>query len=664
MSVVDEIKERLDIVEVISGYVSLTKAGRNFKGLCPFHAEKTPSFIVFPDTQSWHCFGACGTGGDVFSFIMKRENLEFGEALRLLARRAGVELAPRSPAEAAEEKRKERLREINAAAAQYFHNLLLQSEEGARAREYLAGRGIAPETITAFQLGYALNAWEALKGHLVSRGYGVTDILAAGLIIEREGGGYYDRFRGRLIFPIRDMSGQVIGFGGRVLDDSLPKYLNSPQTPLFDKSSVLYGLDLAKGAIRRENMAVIVEGYMDVLMAHQHGLANVVASLGTALTEAQLRLLKRLTKKFTLALDADAAGDQATLRGLALAREALDRQIVPVPTPGGLIHYEGRLDAEIRILTLPEGQDPDEVIRENPEHWHQLVQTALPVVDYYFKALTSDLDLNLAKGKSEAVRRLLPIIQEITDSTEQTHYLQKLSRLVKEDERKLQARLKGKSPKPTETAPPKRGGPLSSLPGLPEAEKYCLLLFLKEPDLILEVESLLQELNLGSIAPDDFDQIENREIFVAWREYLKNQTDGFDLEEFQRTLDIPLQAYLAKLLAEHIPSEDEAAKDIGRSVLKLRERKLKAQNEMLPFLQSEAEEQGDWEALKRYKQMVADNASQLGKIQHALKVRAPFGRKEAPHETPCTPRPPNGCADVKSLEAGCTPERLTNNEAI
>jgi DNA primase len=633
MSVVDEVKERLDIVDVISAYVPLKKAGRNFKGLCPFHAEKTPSFIVFPDTQSWHCFGACGTGGDVFSFVMKRENMEFGEALRLLAKRAGVELAPRGPAETAEEKRKERLREINAAAAQYFHNLLLQSKEGTKAREYLTKREIAPETVNAFQLGYALDAWEALKGHLVGRGYEVTDILAAGLIIEREGGGYYDRFRGRLIFPIRDMRGQVIGFGGRVLDDGLPKYLNSPQTPLFDKSGVLYGIDLAKGAIRRENTAVIVEGYMDVLMAHQNGIANVVASMGTALTEAQLRLLKRLTKKFTLALDADAAGDQATLRGLAVARESLDRQIVPVPTPRGLISYEGRLDAEIRIITLPEGKDPDEVIRENPDRWNELVQAALPVVDYYFEALTSDLDLTSAKGKSEAVRRLLPIIQEIIDSTEQTHYVQKLSRLVREDERKLQARLKGRSKGLAEIVPQKRGAPLSSLPGLPEAEKYCLLLFLKEPNLILEAETLLQELDLGSLTPDDFDQVENREIFAAWREYLKTRENGFDLEEFQSTIDTPLQTHLSKLLAEYIPSEDEAAKDIGRSVLKLRERKLKTQNEMLPFLQSEAEEQGDWEALKRYQQMVVDNANQLGRIQQALKARTLFGRRETTRDT-------------------------------
>ncbi|MDH4138284.1 MAG: hypothetical protein OEW09_16445, partial [Anaerolineae bacterium] len=246
----------------------------------------------------------------------------------------------------------------------------------------------------------------------------------------------------------------------------------------------------------------------------------------------------------------------------------------------------------------------------------------------YFEALTSDLDLTSAKGKSEAVRRLLPIIREITDGTEQTHYVQKLSRLVREDERKLQARLKGKGKRLAEIASQKKRGPLSSLPGLPEGEKYCLLLFLKEPNLILETETLLQELDLGSLTPGDFDQVENREIFAAWCEYLKNRENGFDLEEFQSALDTPLQTYLSKLLAECIPSEDEAAKDIGRSVLRLRERKLKAQNEMLPFLQSEAEEQGDWQALKRYRQMVTDNTGQLGRIQQALKARTLFGRRE------------------------------------
>ncbi len=285
MSAVDEIKQRLDIVEVISSYVTLKKAGRNYKGLCPFHAEKTPSFVVFPDTQSWHCFGACGTGGDVFSFIEQQENLDFPGALRLLARRAGVSLKPRTEADAAQDKLKKRLHEINERAAEYFHNLLLNSTEGQTARNYLSQREINRETLSRFQLGYALDDWQALSDYLQGRGYKPDDLLTAGLIIEREGGGHYDRFRGRLIIPIRDERGGVVGFGARALDDSPPKYINSPQTPAFDKSTLLFGLDLAKGTIRREGLAVIAEGYMDVLTAHQHGITNVVASMGTALTE-------------------------------------------------------------------------------------------------------------------------------------------------------------------------------------------------------------------------------------------------------------------------------------------------------------------------------------------------------------------------------------------
>jgi DNA primase len=272
MSVVDEIKERLDVVEVIQPYVPLKKAGRNYKGLCPFHAEKTPSFVVFPETGTWHCFGACGIGGDVFTFVMKQENLSFGEALQVLAQRAGVELEPRSPEAGEAEKRLDLLRQINQAAATYFHHLLYHSDEAARARAYLEKRGLNRETIDRFQVGYALDQWDGLIRYLIDKGYTLEDVHETGLIIEREdGSGYYDRFRGRVVFPIRDHRGRTIGFGGRILGEGVPKYLNSPQTPLFDKSSVLFGLDQAKAGIRTVGEAVIVEGYMDVLMAHQHG---------------------------------------------------------------------------------------------------------------------------------------------------------------------------------------------------------------------------------------------------------------------------------------------------------------------------------------------------------------------------------------------------------
>ena len=338
MSVVDEVKERLDIVEVISQYVPLKKAGRSYKGLCPFHNEKTPSFVVFPENQSWHCFGSCSTGGDVFSFVMKRENLDFGEALATLAARAGVELQPRTATASADEQKVERLRQIVADAAAYFNYLLNRAPEAVIARDTLERRGFTQQTWENWQLGYSLDSWDALKDRLVGKGYTLAEIEAAGMVIQRDdGSGYYDRFRGRLMIPIRDVQSRTIGFGARVLREEpgrpQPKYINSPQTPLFDKSNVLYGLDMAKKAIRDADLAVIVEGYMDVLMSHQVGVANVVAGMGTALTESQMRQLKRYSNNLTLALDPDAAGDHATIRGLEAARQAMEREWQPVIQP-------------------------------------------------------------------------------------------------------------------------------------------------------------------------------------------------------------------------------------------------------------------------------------------------------------------------------------------
>jgi DNA primase len=560
VSVVDEIKDRLDIVEVVSGYMALKKAGRNYKGLCPFHAEKTPSFIVFPDTQSWHCFGACGTGGDVFTFVMRQENQDFAGALRLLAQRAGVSLKPQTEADLVEDKLKKRLREINETAAKYFHNLLLNSTEGETARGYLAQREINQETVSRFQLGYALDDWQALGDYLQERGYQREDILAAGLVIEREdGSGHYDRFRGRLIIPIRDERGGVVGFGARALDESTPKYINSPQTPVFDKSTILFGLDLAKGAIRREGLAVIVEGYMDVLMAHQHQIANVVASMGTALTEDQLRLLKRFSKRLALALDADAAGYQATLRGMTLAQETLAQRVVPVPTPRGLIKYESHLDIDIRIITLPQGQDPDKVIRESPALWAKLVENALPIVAYYFQVVTSELDLGSPKGKAEAVHRLMPIIQEIGDAVERTHYIQKLARLVRVDERTLlhQAGGKGKRAK-------RREEKKEALPDREEftfgLEEYCIFSLLRRPHLLHSLDEALRDVGVDGLSADDFAQAENREIFASWRESLSFE-EGFEVETFREELAPSLHPRFDLLLEG--PKVAPPASDVG-----------------------------------------------------------------------------------------------------
>jgi DNA primase len=391
MSVIDEVKQRIDIVELVGQYVPLQQAGRNFKALCPFHNEKTPSFIVFPERQSWHCFGACASGGDIFTFLMKRENLEFGEALRLLAERAGVALG--SPSHPEEDARRQRLREANEAAAQYFHQALLGSSAGQVARDYLASRGLDGPAIEAFELGYAPSSWEALKEHLTGRGFSEEEVLAAGLLVEGERGPY-DRFRARLMFPIRDHRGRVVGLGARALDESLPKYLNTPQTPIFDKGAILYGLDRAKEHIRRQELAVIVEGYMDAIAAHQHGLGNVVASMGTSLTERQVSLLKRYTRNLALALDADLAGSEATLRGVQVAADALDKMEVPVPDWRGIIRHQEALAADIKVIPLPSGKDPDDVIRGDPRSWEQLVAQATPVLDHLFAAVTSKVDMS------------------------------------------------------------------------------------------------------------------------------------------------------------------------------------------------------------------------------------------------------------------------------
>src|SRR5215216_1225493 len=351
-NVTDQIKERIDIVEFISAYVSLRKAGRNYLGFCPFHTNtRTPAFTVYPDTQSYHCFG-CKASGTVFDFLMQREGLEFKDALEQLAKRAGVQLKERTEQDVQTDQLRTRLLELNNAAATFFHHMLVKSPRGELARAYVAKRQIDQPTVEAFQLGYSPDEWSALLSYLTDRkGFEPEEIEAAGLIIKHETRGYYDRFRGRLMFPIRNMKGAVIAFGGRALGDTPPKYMNSPQTPLFDKSHVLYGLDLARDAIRSSDSAVIVEGYVDLIIAHQYGFRNVVAPLGTALTAEHVGVLKKLARQIYLALDADAAGIKATLKGVQTLRENLDGHSVPLTTPQGFIRWE-RNDAMIKIIAL------------------------------------------------------------------------------------------------------------------------------------------------------------------------------------------------------------------------------------------------------------------------------------------------------------------------
>jgi DNA primase len=631
MGVTDEIKERLDIVEVIQSYVPLKKAGRSYKGLCPFHSEKTPSFVVFPDTGTWHCFGACGTGGDVFSFIMKQENVDFGEALKVLAQRAGVDLKPPSPQAAAAEQRVALLQEINQSAANYFHHLLLNSDEAVRARAYLEKRGLARETIDRFQVGYALNQWDGLLRYLSSKGYAAADMAEAGLIVERDDrSGHYDRFRGRVVFPIRDLQGRTIGFGGRVLDDSLPKYLNSPQTPLFDKSSVLFGIDQSRQGIRIAGEAVIVEGYMDVLMAHQNGINNVVAQMGTALTEAQLRLLKRYTQRFILALDSDVAGDQATLRGLDVARQVADREVVPVPTPRGFIRFEERLAADIRIVSLPVGRDPDEVIRESPQRWAQLIGQARPVMDYYFQALTADLDLSVARDKAEAVRRLGPLVAEIGDRVQRTHYLQQLARMVQVDERSLWQQIRqsagGKQPsRPEQAEAPAEEPGRTAL----ELDEHCLSLFLCQPAMLAQADAALEEGGDPVLDAEDMTRTEDRAILVAWRQWLAGGGVPDARGEFYDGLDERLQERVNALVRaqESQPpvSGDLMQTDALEAVTRLRLRRLRRQIQEMRFL---LEDTQDGTAAALYGPLITQATARIWRLQQSMNGRSISGRRQ------------------------------------
>ncbi len=596
MNPTEEIKQRLDIVEFIGSYVPLQKAGRNYKGLCPFHTEKTPSFIVFPESQGWHCFGACSTGGDIFTFVMRRENMDFSEALHFLADKAGVALQPLDVEEIHQKDELDRLRAVNAAAAQYYHHVLMETPQGEPAREYLEKRGVARETMAAFQLGYAVDDWHLLEEALKHAHFSSQDILTAGLTSKGDRGNIYDRFRGRLMFPIRDVQGRVIGFGGRVLDASLPKYLNTPDTPLFDKGGVLYGIDLAHESIRRSGTVIVVEGYMDVILPHQCGVTNLVACMGTALTEAHLKILKRITKRLVLAMDPDAAGMHAVEKGIETAQRSLDHKVTPVPTATGLIRYEEQLAAEIRILVLPDGLDPDELILHDRARWDRLLDESLAVADYFFQGVLSAVDLSSAKGKREAMERLLPVIAVMDNPVERTHYLQRLAQRLRVDERELAPELERlRSGEGTGAAKAHgKGGPASAEPaqlvdttfGL---EERCLALLLQAPTLLNEI------IAIANLSGEAFQDIRNRQVFEALSSFVAAHP-GREEAEFRVELDNALNAHVESLLhalqAGPPLSAEMVREDLFKCSTRLRKNHLLRLIRELRFVQQDAQEEG------------------------------------------------------------------------
>ncbi len=423
-SPIDEIKNRLDIVEVIGSYIKLQKAGVNFRAICPFHSEKKPSFFVSPARQIWHCFG-CNSGGDIFRFIMKIEGVEFGDALRILAQRAGVELKRQTPEYAKLKTERQRLYEICELTSLFFEKQLEASSVGKEAKRYLLGRGITEESIKKWRLGYSPDTWQGLSDFLVSKGYTKAEAERAGLSIKNERGSFFDRFRGRIIFPIFDLNSQVIGFGGRVFKEKdkeeIAKYVNTPNTLLYDKSRVLYGLDKAKLEIRRRENCVLVEGYTDVIMSHQAGILNVVATSGTALTPYQLKILKRYSENLILGFDMDVAGDSATKRGIDLA--------------------QGQ-GFNIKIVRLQAGKDAADIISKNQKDWETALATAESILDFYFETAFFAKNPKTPEGKKEISKILLPVLKRIPNQIEKSFWLQKLSRNLEVREEDLREELK------------------------------------------------------------------------------------------------------------------------------------------------------------------------------------------------------------------------------
>ena len=556
-----EIKQKLDLVELIGETVRLRKAGASFKGLCPFHSEKTPSFTVTPGRETWKCFG-CGRGGDLFNFVMERDTIDFPEALRRLAGRAGVELSERTTREDA---RRKRLREALDAAIAFYHRVLTESRHGQPALDYLRGRGFTDEAIDVHQLGYAVDAWETLgKALIEKRGFRDEELEAAGLVSRRQGRrGVYDRFRGRIIFPIRDASGNATGLGGRIVGSELqeaggrdhgPKYLNSPSTLLFDKGRTLYLIDRAKSAIRKHGMAVLVEGNTDALMAHQQGFENVVGTLGTALTPAQVELVTRYAPRIALAYDVDAAGQGAATFG-ATELSALVGEIERSA-------HRGRL-TDVGVVRLPDGRDPDEVMRDDPDAWRAATNDPQPIVEYLIDNFARRHDPRSLAGRERLVAAVVPTIRRVTNPTQRDGYLQLLARRSGVEERVLLEELRR----------PERGDRVAGRPS--EAHvgaRINLEAVLASPD-ALDPESvarllkraeftLLRLLLLRPYLRDELEEPEAIEFVSTpareiWLRLKGMPTAGFDRAAFMGGLDTTLAGVVRTLFADLEPLPDD-----------------------------------------------------------------------------------------------------------
>ncbi len=587
MNDIDEIKSRIDIVDFIGKRVHLKKAGRNLKGLCPFHSERTPSFMVSPDRQAWHCFG-CAKGGSIFDFIMEYEHVDFREALEELADLAGVTLQKQTAA-TPQEKERDQISEIHHLASEYYQYLLTSHAVGEKAREYIKERGVSEKTVKTFGMGYSPNSWDGLSKYLKKKGYSEKILEDSGLVIPSARGGY-DRFRGRLMFPLRNHRGHTVGFSGRLLDPEVKeaKYINSPETILYKKGEMVFALDITKGAIQKEQTVVLMEGEFDVLSSFQAGIGNVVAIKGTALTEQQVYLLKRFATKIIFALDSDLAGDHASRRGIEIAERA------------GL---------EIHVAQMPFGKDPDEVAKTEPHLLKQAIKDAQSMYDYYFVSAQKNIDVTSAYGKKHMSDELFPILSRMENPIVQAHYIKKLGDILKVPE---QAITEGLRKMRTKTITPQRT--VEETPQIPEEEYaqdlYVLALLLQgNPQLLLNT-SLLQVETLHSPIL--------QQIISRLEEALKNPS--FSLPEFLQNLpeewgNIVDQA-MTWDISDMLQTQDQLARE-WQFVVKERAKRFLKENIQRLTQELKSAEESSQETLAN---QIAEYANKLRHLEKSPKI--------------------------------------------
>ncbi|MCW1970889.1 MAG: DNA primase [Anaerolineae bacterium] len=653
MSAIDEIKAKIDLVELVGASVKLTKAGRLYKGLSPFKQERTPSFFVDPERQYFKCY-ASGESGDIFGWVMKREGLNFREAMRELAQKAGIQLEERTPQQQHHDEQADRLRKAADEAAHYFHRLFLTAPQAAECRAYVKEkRGLTDETIATWMIGFSLNDYQALSNYLTQRGYTPQELVAAGLMIENDEGRRYDRFRGRLMIPIRDERGRAVGFGSRSLDGSEPKYMNSPATLIFEKSRTLFGLDRARAAIRNGvnglTGSVLVEGYMDVIGVAQAGFANVVSSMGTSLTEDQFRALKKLHPRIVLALDPDAAGNRAILRGVDVAREALERDDVATFDARGVLRHESKLNADIRVAVMPDGKDPDELVLDAPDEWRRIIQNARPVVEHVIDTLLANYNLDDPRGKSEAVQAVAPIVKDLTDPVQRDFYIQKLSRALKLTERAVTQALGVVAAQPAATSPQRSSPKSAESPQKPSTlatsagelglnaragesrvktnlELHLLALLANKPELLIDANVTLTRAKLSVLGPEDF---VNPAVRLGFTQLSREAMGG--LPQVINTLSGDHEAvdddWLSLIADQKITHEDDLQlrEEAVRTALRLRESNLERELTSMRFLIDQAtdsaKENGNSADLQVLNRQAQELASNRFRAQKALRLR-------------------------------------------